>query len=1056
MYILNHWVECHKMPDLTLTFLSWTAGPALFDRAMRHWKEARAQEYDWEDTENKFHYLCDGGKDFKEDTSNHKGKKKYLDKIYERFMEPIQNRYKPHRDLTHMKKFLEVSQETGFPEEIFSGETWLPGGAPAIAYATLNRRLSMPYNSGGWQFPDLNRLSDISDHAGISKRSRVGLEIVEVTLDENVGKLYNMLNFVDAHMATDNRMMPGAGSVMSFDTEDMAVPISAFEWIHNWKSLPDAEKKKPKDFTMPNVVMKTKNLTTRIIIGNGLTWMVSIRFPWGPETVEGYLSKRIVFRPVAKNVKEVLEQLWKDRMVVGAGIIADIKSLSEMLRKVYGLNVQMPVPVEMSALALAAGYRFPRVNLFFLQLILTGGVHNKLVSCSDNSWGYPWDELDKEFRLYLLADVRHGYECFTVLITLIINHMFPDPVQICEFLSLNQERAFEYLVRLTCATLANKEFNHQNYVAAQTRKELVTSLRASGQHSLGPPQELVWFSYLIPPWPTLPYGGARDFHTVAIFFAESQANNLVQLRKVLPKPRSDAIKIYTRTEKITPEEKAYLTFDREPVVYEQYPGASSETTTPLLCRSDLKDKVYSVTKLTHNSLMACKRKTGQPIVIGLLEWLRCQPVVKAAKILEDIGELGEDLGKPEYKETWIKKVNLYQKIKSQIYCRTNVLSETNQFLERIIAGKKECVFNQEDVKEQKLMELVEYNNLRKEKMIADTTNQCKLPTSKIHVQGKHYALHPKAPLHQTIRRKQRRQRALDKAIQKAKAFGTIPARGRGKSIATSRGRGKLISWPQQRQAFQQTAHEMEQTYPQRDYQRSPTTESHVNRSWDEHMTDYATSSAPHWDDQSERVLPSHTTSYQEDYSLADRARESPRPSTSSWNDNGWQDTYMSSPNLGTHNWSDYDKTSQRPSPIPGIQEDHYYERYATEGLYEDPTVGRFSTTEGLTEDPAAGRYTRSCEGLYGDPPQGDYDCFETEYHDHLDYPDFRVRIEPNHADAPLRPRQVEYDNYTPRPEAFLDPPTPPSGYSDVSSVEFDFTPLGLGKGKGKGKGKKWN
>ena len=683
------------------------------------------------------------------------------------------------------------------------------------------------------------------------------------------------------------------------------------------------------------------------------------------------------------------------------------------------------------------------------------------MSCSDNSWGYKWEELEKDFKLYLLADVRHGYECFTVLITLIINHMFPDPVQVCEFLSLNQERAFEYLVRLTCATLANKEFNHLNYVAAQTRKELVTSLRASGEHRLGPPQELVWFSYLIPPWPTLPYGGARDFHTVAIFFAESQANSLVQLRKVLPKPRSVAIKIYTRTEKITPEEKAFLTFNREPVVYEQYPGVTEESVMPLLCRSDLQDKIYSVSKLTHNSLMACKLKTGQPIVIGLLEWLRCQPIAQATKLLDDLGELGEELGNPEYKETWIKKVNLYQKIKSQVYCRTNVLHESNQFLERIIAGKSESVFNQEDVKEQKLLELVEYNNLRKEKMKADVTNQGKLPTSKIHVQGKHYSLHPKVPLHQTVRRRQRRQRALDKAIEKARMLGTIQPRGRDKATGAPRGRhkaagaprgrDKLTHQPQERQVYEQTSHEMELAHHQRDFQASQPEESFVNNSLDVHMADTAPPIASHWDDYNARASPGPSNFHHEDYSQAVLDRDSPRPSTSSWNEYD-QDNQMSFSRQD--DWNHYEKTSQRPSTISWSREDHQYDRYATEGLYEDPTADSYPAEEGLNRDPADGRYTRSCEGLYGDPTQGGYDRFENQYRDQLDYPDFRIRVD--RSNSPLRPRQVEYDNYTPRPEAFLDPPTSPSGYSDISSVEFDFTPLGLGKGKGRGKGKKWN
>ena len=94
-------------------------------------------------------------------------------------------------------------------------------------------------------------------------------------------------------------------------------------------------------------------------------------------------------------------------------------------------------------------------KLWFLQLIICGGVHNKLVSCADNSWWRLWEDLSPEFRAYALADVRHGYQCFVVLMTLLINNLFPDPVPVGEFLSMNQERTMENLCQLICATLKN-------------------------------------------------------------------------------------------------------------------------------------------------------------------------------------------------------------------------------------------------------------------------------------------------------------------------------------------------------------------------------------------------------------------------------------------------------------------------------------------------------------------------------------------------------------------------------------------------------------------------
>ena len=745
-------VEYKYKPVLKQPLLSWRLPAENLTAALEHWKQQRAKDIDIEDEERDDLFITAGGPEYPEGRG-----KDFLEDVMSRILARPLSHARPDRDRLQMASFLKISKEAGFPAKL-KVDQWMPGGSPAINYALLNRQLSSMDNYGGWQFPGIVNLENISFQSGIAKSSFKGIMVREFTLDQNAD-VDLIVNFINNSVEMDERNMPGIP--MAFDIEEFKVCPQAYEYLCNWKHLPLEEQSRARNFKLPGYYDKGKNIVSRILLGNGLTWMCTLRFPWGPETVKNWQGKRLVFRPDRSCVKQVLEAIFEDKTVFGAGVINDVTGLDDFLQTVYDIDVKMPVPVETCALALAAGYRFPKTNLWFLQLLITGGVHNKQVSCADNLWGLPWDELPMEFKLYALADVKHSFMCYNVLMALCIGHMFPDPILPCEFLSLTQERCFEYISKLILAVLTNKRFHHDDFKVAKTRKELVGSLRSVGQAAkAGTPTELVWLGRLIPPWPTLPYGGARDFHTVAMFFAHSQADNLVQLRESLSQRRSQDIQIFTRDQKITPEEAATLTYGRDPYIPRTYLG--TKILEPLPPRSDLTDKGYKVTGYATKDLLGQKSRTGQGLVPGMLEWLRTRSLKQGKQFLKDLGNLGEDLGKPEYRDVWVQKPALYQKLKSQLACRTNMLYESSYYMEKVITGKVDVVFKQEAHRENKMQEMIEYHASRKERLKASAMIKGRLPTAKIHLQGQQYKHHPRIKLLGTFKRRQRRMKEEDR------------------------------------------------------------------------------------------------------------------------------------------------------------------------------------------------------------------------------------------------------------------------------------------------------
>ena len=67
----------------------------------------------------------------------------------------------------------------------------------------------------------------------------------------------------------------------------------------------------------------------------------------------------------------------------------DIKTIENFFTHLSAKQLKMKVPVEISALAVMAGWRLNSRNMMTLAINVMGCIPKKIVSCADNKWGLP-------------------------------------------------------------------------------------------------------------------------------------------------------------------------------------------------------------------------------------------------------------------------------------------------------------------------------------------------------------------------------------------------------------------------------------------------------------------------------------------------------------------------------------------------------------------------------------------------------------------------------------------------------------------------------------------
>ena len=341
----------------------------------------------------------------------------------------------------------------------------------------------------------------------------------EVTLGVSTpAEVDQFLRFVNDHLRQNKRDL--CGEWTSFDTESIIVPESALKRYKYRQELlrQGTRQSDVSTFRMPAKGNGAK-LPAKILCGDGIRWLASIRLPWNPVFDESGAESQdsrgrpIISMKVIKLTSEdpLLKMLRRLGCIVGSGVSEDCEKLYDFFKRVWGVTLVLPRQVELAALYVCIGGHFVKPGIAFFNYLCAGGVMNKIVSEGDNSWYLPLRVLPDELILYCLDDIRAGHVIACVFFSILVRQYFADPSVACFMLSINQEQWVTYITNVVIHALNGVEVHHPSYLnQCQGRHEQFLNIRTCWGADRNQPAKLEQFKCLVTtPFATLPFGGPR-------------------------------------------------------------------------------------------------------------------------------------------------------------------------------------------------------------------------------------------------------------------------------------------------------------------------------------------------------------------------------------------------------------------------------------------------------------------------------------------------------------------------------------------------------------------
>jgi len=213
-------------------------------------------------------------------------------------------------------------------------------------------------------------------------------------------------------------------------------------------------------------------------------------------------------------VQSGIVELLRDLPVsAGLAIWRDVRGVEEFYSLITGMEVKLERGfLDLTSLAILAGYKFHSKNMTAMGVQVHGTLLNKTVSTGDNMWSIRWSEIPKALQCYALGDIRFGFVTYNVLAGLLLRDVFPDPDMLCRYLKYDQGSAVSWFLDFVMVSLEGVEYHQVADEQAQTRDEMVRSLRLRDSRErlceFSPAYVKVW-AEILGAWPSPTFGGCR-------------------------------------------------------------------------------------------------------------------------------------------------------------------------------------------------------------------------------------------------------------------------------------------------------------------------------------------------------------------------------------------------------------------------------------------------------------------------------------------------------------------------------------------------------------------
>ena len=372
---------------------------------------------------------------------------------------------------------------------------------------------------------------------------------------------------------------------------------------------------------------RMQQLPVKVMIGNGLNHALMVSLD--------------LFRFILNQIRapdSIIKFFSLLPVCTGVAVKHDVEGILNYYSLITDLEVHMKGFIEVSSLALVAGYALQARNMNAVSMQVLDVVMNKMCSTADNLWGVRWRDILDSLKVYAIADLKIGHLAYSVLASIIMRDYIPDPDILMYYTGkFDHWSAAEWFLNLLVRSLEGTEIHDRSFKHAVSRKDLVKCLRyCYSEDSIlmdeSPPKVLLWADTRRE-WPSLTRGGCRFIHQCRAWFIE-----MVRISTQEGLRWEVGVKLPSLTEDL----RGYAVFGIAPdVIASCNFREPMDVPTGLARLKSLKVKQLEMVPSTVRSYAIgkfCKKQTRSQIFV-ILEWARANPT----EISEFLRRMGSDV-----------------------------------------------------------------------------------------------------------------------------------------------------------------------------------------------------------------------------------------------------------------------------------------------------------------------------------------------------------------------------------------------------------------------------
>ena len=371
-------------------------------------------------------------------------------------------------DATCMHKYLEKVGEDGIliPQRA-NMQDFLPAGAPLLDFlaSTMDRVET-------WKYLPREEIKFYQKARNINYKLLEEVVVKEIIVGETPGQEINEITaWMWKQLEKDQRIRMNPTQIMSLDNKEIKITlydIYRLAGVIKCK-FPRIASKTEESSQRPDLPEdRPCQLPTKIMFGNGLTYCVIISIKLERNSQGEYILNQL---QVQDEVVKLLESL---PVCTGLGIRGDVLDIEFYYTILSGHTVSLQGYIDLAALAVVCGYNLMAKSITPMGVQVVGHTLNKCSSTGDGKWAYGWNE---SLQVYGIADILFGHICYSILSTVLLCDVFPDPEITCKFFNVpDQWFAVAWVQELISWSLDGIEIHNVDFKRATTREEMILSL----------------------------------------------------------------------------------------------------------------------------------------------------------------------------------------------------------------------------------------------------------------------------------------------------------------------------------------------------------------------------------------------------------------------------------------------------------------------------------------------------------------------------------------------------------------------------------------------------